>query len=136
MEKLIALALAVLAAVNAAFGTLSIPQLSPRRLPDTIVNETTGEEYSARSLIVCYEADADTAALEDAFSGYGLSVTYRLTDFCMYALSAERNLSETELKALIRTLEQLPGVLSVSRDYVMHTDGPADETLDNGAVLY
>lgn len=91
---------------------------------------TGPEEYSHSTLLLSLSeelAEEERAAL---FEKYGLTVRYRYTSFSGYAVELPEPLSDEALDALIERLMAEPGVLQVTKDYIMHTTSVETPTAD------
>ncbi len=81
-----------------------------RPATDPVVDDgnSSGEEYAPHTLIISYDPEVGTAALDSAVSALGATIIYRYKD----------------IHDAIRSLSATDGVLHVSRDRIYHLTDP------------
>ena len=81
-----------------------------------------GQEYSMRTVIVSLAEELPDEAVQQLADDFDMSVMYNYHSFNMCALTASKDLSESELSDLIDRLSADKRVLNVERDYVIQLD--------------
>lgn len=98
-----------------------------RPATDPVVDDgnSSGEEYAPHTLIISYDPEVGTAALDSAVSVLGATVIYR---YKMTHAIAIRLPDSQDIHDAIRSLSATDGVLHFSRDRIYHLTDPITHT--------
>ena len=88
----------------------------------TTTTKASSEGTVGRTVIVSYDDSMTEEKMQKIAARHGLSVTYYYTNFNMAALSANHDLTQSEMDALIRALEAEDGILSAQPDGTVTLD--------------
>ena len=94
---------------------------------DTIIDETTGQEYSANTLIISVADNSSEQTMNELFKANHLEVLYKMDNLKMYAVKLPHAMTADEMDDYIAELEENENILAVNKDYIMHLDENSEQ---------
>ena len=88
-----------------------------------------GQEVSPRTVLITVSDDFTEEDLKALLKKYGLAVKYDYSSMKIYALTADRDMNEKELAALLSALTKESKVLSAEPDQVIKLTDPVKPQL-------
>ena len=89
----------------------------------------SGQEVSPRTILITVADDFGEADLQTLLKKYGLSVKYDYSSMKIYALTANHDMNEKELTALLEALAKENKILSAEPDQMIRLTDPVQPTL-------
>lgn len=94
--------------------------------PETIVDEASGREYSAHTLVFTVKEGTDEAEISKFAEKYGLKYSKFSSLGNIYLLESATPLSKADLAKIKNDLEQQPYCESAEYDYIIRLTDPVE----------
>ena len=89
----------------------------------------SGQEVSPRTILITVADDFGEVDLQTLLKKYGLSVKYDYSSMKIYALTANHDMNEKELTALLEALAKENKILSAEPDQMIRLTDPVQPAL-------